>query len=921
MAAVDIGTRIAVRDPIILVLADGATDAARNEKRGKLFEEFVALLLEKYGYEKPTRERLNVTSSGIELDVTARHRADNTDATAECKAYSTPVPAGELDKFYGKLGRLRLKNHEFFGWFFALPRLTSEGHEEARTIAADDPRFRLMTAENVLAALREFSLFAETPSDMPLHSDIAVVITEHGLAFAAKLLDDQTRLPIAIAVWQREGVPPDPVLELLTATTYASGSSVTRWPTSISSTAQSQEEPTVLEVVGSTSDFEYQLPASPEFFVGRAALLQSLRKLSTSKPSRGQTVVVNAQSGWGKSSLALRIAQDIAAAGGVSTVLDTRTAATPEYVWAAVRRAALVAVDAGLLSLPADASFGSLASCLATLESSAWAAPSRPLLIFFDQFENVFRDQRITSEFRNLALAIPDLNAPVVVAFAWKTDLVTLSETHPFQLIDDIRDRAFHVVVPPLGAKDIETLLSRLEVAIAAPLLPELEQRLREYSQGLPWLFKKLASHVHRELEGGATQEALLTEALNVRALFETDLAELRPEEQEALKTLARIAPVLVSEAVELVPREAIQSLLNRRLLVAVGEHLDTYWDIFRDFLVSGSVPVRETYILRQSPGSVARLLLELVASGGSLNVADAATRLRTTDRAVYNMARELRLLGVIVATPGRLALAPEIADAENKESAIREKVATALRRHSVYYRATDAADLEGALSLRELSLLLPAVFPAVEAKRQTWQSYARAFAAWVRYAGLARIESETVYLGQSEEAPELLGSWRPPRKTRQSFPQSLPSKALQLAEFFVGRRQSFDGTSAELGRAVTDLIALGAAGVDPETTAVTGRIALYDREGNLLADVLLDRLRTVPGGAEALDLLRRDPGAPPLVVGACLRAAQHTEWATSTTTWEGKAFRAWARAAGIRTTRRRTTGTSHDDQLVLADE
>lgn len=69
------------------------------------------------------------------------------------------------------------------------------------------------------------------------------------------------------------------------------------------------------------------------------------------------------------------------------------------------------------------------------------------------------------------------------------------------------------------------------------------------------------------------------------RSLFEADLAGLSPIETEALKYIARFAPISATEVTEKYVASVVQSLLDKRLVVAVGDKLDTYWDIFRDFL------------------------------------------------------------------------------------------------------------------------------------------------------------------------------------------------------------------------------------------------------------------------------------------------------------------------------------------------
>ncbi|HWB37369.1 MAG TPA: restriction endonuclease, partial [Rugosimonospora sp.] len=139
----------------VLVLAPGATPAAAANARGHLFEVFVANLLHLYGYEAPTASTVNVTSEGVELDVSATHRLSRSRAIAECKAYGRPVKATELTSFYGKLAVERFENPDTLGLFFAIPGLTSDGEEKARSIAEKDHEFIYLSARDIVERLEQ----------------------------------------------------------------------------------------------------------------------------------------------------------------------------------------------------------------------------------------------------------------------------------------------------------------------------------------------------------------------------------------------------------------------------------------------------------------------------------------------------------------------------------------------------------------------------------------------------------------------------------------------------------------------------------------------------------------------------------------------------------------------------------------------
>jgi len=164
-----------------------------------------------------------------------------------------------------------------------------------------------------------------------------------------------------------------------------------------------------------------------------------------------------------------------------------------------------------------------------------------------------------------------------------------------------------------------------------------------------------------------------------------------------------------------------VQSLLDRRLIVQVGERLDTYWDIFRDYLNTGRVPVEDSYILRQTPLSVARLLRQVEIHQGNATVREIADELGTSENAVFNLSRELRLLGVTGYEPNRVRLVPEIFQSRDPERALRQRVAASLRRHRAFSAFESLSDRSGSrVSVAAYARELPFAFPAVAVSDKT---------------------------------------------------------------------------------------------------------------------------------------------------------------------------------------------------------
>ncbi|MEU6860310.1 restriction endonuclease [Glycomyces sp. NPDC046736] len=887
----------------VVVLADGSSVSDISNKRGHLFEAFIAKLLATQGYNDPHPERVNLTKEGIELDVEARHSVTGDRIICECKAYSSNIPAHMLNAFLGKFAIGRSDDPRLHGLFIGIPRLTQSAREQAELAQEKLSGFRYLGSYEISKLLESAGVLPRLDEGPKLKSDPTIVITEHGVVMAACELDPETRHARRWVTWSRQNPVPSPINRLVERELAKGLPVISVGEQNAIVPVRLPDPPNIVEVQGSSSDFEYQLPAAPAFFVGRKSISEELLATITGRKVAG-SIVINAKSGWGKSSLTLRLQQGVAKAGGVAIVIDTRTAERPSFVAAAVERAIKLAVSKDMVKLPESAAFTSLQSLVETLRISEWKNPSKPILIAFDQFENVFRSSDLTREFRDLSYLVRELSVPLTISFSWKTDLVSFTEGHPFHFRDEIRDAAQVVILDPFGSREVETLLRRLEKSLDEKLHRDLRQRLKEYSQGLPWLFKKLAGHVLAEVGRGVSQDELARQALNVHSLFESDLARLSPAEQAALRAIAQAAPIGVADLDESVASSALlESLLHQRLVVQVGDRIDIYWDTFRDFLNTGRVAIEDSYVVRYATTGAGRLLQEVVSVGGNISVAELANSLNTSPTVVFNYARELRMFGVLNAEVNRVVIESTIQNSDNVEEAVRAQVLQALRRHKLYRLLSTMLSQEDIVLLQRFADVLPGEFPTVEAKSDSWFTYARAFCQWMDYAGLIRLRRDGIDrpLDENDEPlPKLLSGVGPVR-VRSAFPGGLPGASLQLL-LHLSDSSNFARPSARgFKSAVRDLSLLGVVERDSED-----RILLSDR--SLVADgvIVTQRLRSIverqPNMRTIFKYLEADPGASLAVIGELHRTSVGADWAQSTTIGMGKFIRAWARACGIET-------------------
>ncbi|MFG1708701.1 hypothetical protein ACFLIM_36440 [Nonomuraea sp. M3C6] len=209
-------------------------------------------------------------------------------------------------------------------------------------------------------------------------------------------------------------------------------------------------------------------------------------------------------------------------------------------------------------------------------------------------------------------------------------------------------------------------------------------------------------------------------------------------------------------------------------------------------------------------------------------------------------------------------------------------------------------------VSLSLFAQTLPNAFPAVEVAPQTWHSYARAFVQWFEYAGIARFKGQSILvLPEGSAGMGRLFGARLPIRTKGVFPQEPPGPCIALLVKLVNGPLKISALDRYERDSLRQLLALGA--VEPDS-AEAFRLARPDliSDGKVLQAVLMELLRRVPGGSDALDLLIQNPAASPVDVGRIFHSAHSADWKPATTQSVGKHFRAWARHAGISTRVRR---------------
>jgi hypothetical protein len=722
----------------------------------------MAEVLRHYGY---SIDRIpSVNYAGMEIDIEGRAIATGIPLYAECKCYDTEVDSTKLQAFYGKYMALWLRDKRCQGLFIALPGVNShaKGFYRTNCEGKSEITVRLLEEAQVLEAIfqtervtRPDAISRAIEKQMGTPGDWVLLYTDKGLFCVQYVIPPGGGIPSSIALLDAMGnlLSDRATFDYLTQLCpeledfdkIAGSGAIDLQP----SVQQDMEE--IVEVRGSSACFEYQFPASPEYFVGRQPILTEFDSFITAvinKETSSRGILFEANSGWGKSSVVLSSVARLREMGHFAVAIDSRSASSSQFI--------LRVVDYALSKL---GNFGGLLSedykpiTITGFEGAVKALLSigqvlernhKVIFIFLDQFENVFFLIDALKRIRDLFLKVCDAQTNVVLGFAWKTDLIGLTSDFPYQLRDAITGSSKRITLDTFSEVEISALLDKLSDELRAPLRKDLIFFLSEFSQGYPWLLKKLCAHVKAQRETGVPQSDIANSLLNVEELFQEDLRGLSTEEEDALRRIAKAAPISVLDLGEEFRPEVVQSLVNARLVVRIGNKYDVYWDIFRDYLNAGRVPVEGNYILRTQVGSVLKATKLLAEANGILSMSEFQQRAGLSEKTFYNVAKDMRLLGLAKVDDGKATLQVSLPrEAKDFEVSLRAHLRDRLRRNRLVWQLMETLETDASLTMDEVSNLLAKWCPYISATEQTWRTYARIFADWMDTADLAIFDSK----------------------------------------------------------------------------------------------------------------------------------------------------------------------------------
>jgi len=332
--------------------------------------------------------------------------------------------------------------------------------------------------------------------------------------------------------------------------------------------------------------------------------------------------------------------------------VDIRGARSPAYILSALITCLREAqsngfgdsIDLNLTDPSSPLSSPSIQKYLDSLEKSG-----QVVCLVFDQFEELYSKPELFGIFKaakDLMLDVAGCKRNIVLGFAWKTDSTTQQDHPAYHMWHELADHRREYRLDVFDNGEISKSITTFEKEIKHKLTAETRHQISNSSQGFPWLLKKLCINLHEGMSKGKGSESALVD-LDAGRLFQSDLESLSPQEMTCLKLVAQKAPADWSEIIEISGTSVLNNLVNKRLVIKSGDRLNIYWDIFKDYLLTGRVPVIPFNYIPSSDLSSMLNICRLLVKDRFMSSVELAEIAKLNEKTIWNIGADLVMLGL----------------------------------------------------------------------------------------------------------------------------------------------------------------------------------------------------------------------------------------------------------------------------------
>lgn len=876
------------------------------KEQGDAFESFIARWMKKLGYSIIR----NVRTTACELDILCKNNISGKSIYVECKAYNeTKISANLLTSF---LGKVHFKEYAE-GWFVSTGEFGRDalGFLEDWEAKGDRSRLSLYTPDRLLDSLIKTEMVSKPPEEMLKSKlvetenigDWVLLISDFGVYWGVPILRDGFKS--SWALFSTDAAPRIISDQRTINEIVASGFELSRLPLwnrySVNNPKVYNCRQGVVEVEVGDSWEDYR-PSKPEYFVGRRMDLRRLsewlgRIKNGSITSRVFAVI--GDSGIGKSSFIAKVRDYFNKSKNENVfvyAVDARAANDSSYIEQSLLSALRHAQALGFgcdIDLMLSNGIHPLDSESLHVFFEACKAKNQVIVLVIDQFEELYSKPDLMDVFeaaRELMLSTISAASNFVVGFAWKSD-ATIPQEHPaYYIWHNLADHRFELALHLFSVADVSLYLNKFEKELGQKLKPDLRKYLMDGCQGYPWLLKKLCVHVYKRIREGATQTKMEDTALDIHALFDSDLSMLSEAELKCLKYIASNSPTDIFDVLEIAANETIKSLQEKRLILKKGTKLYLYWDIFKDYVIDGTIPfIPFAYIPHAS--SLKQIVSAALAldQGHSMSIDELSRKIGLRVGTVSNRLTDLVRLGIAHNIDGRYVLDGGLS---RDSLSILRFIRNVFKRHA-FLMQLKKRSLNKPCTLRELKDAVKNLTPARGYSEKTLLVYARTIRNMLVQLGYASMDGECIVYKDSGDVFEDLQLVNP-GKGRVFIGDTSPYQAYLALKTIASEcsLRSNQAAELEMSNAVAVLVRMRLVKLSKRGYVLSSN----DWSESDLLPEMFDRAVKEPSVKKTIEILEAVPHISPAKLGREINVFFNRDWKQATEKRIGGALRIWAR-------------------------
>ena len=521
------------------------------------------------------------------------------------------------------------------------------------------------------------------------------------------------------------------------------------------------------------------------------------------------------------------------------------------------------------------------------------------ICLVFDQFEELYSKPEVFAVFeatQSLLLSAIAAQSSLVLGFAWKTDS-TVQQDHPaYYMWHRLADHRMEVELGRFTSSEASNATRIFQKELGEKLRPDLRRQLTENSQGYPWLLKKLCIHVYDLVRSGISQSELVDKALDIESLFEKDLQELNSAEKTCLQMIAERAPVDWYEILKDSGPEVLRGLQDKRLIIRSGDRLNLYWDIFREYVLTQTVPSIALSYLPASPsiGAMLKVGTQLDLEE-SRNLVELSELCGLSEKTIGNVIRDLNMFGIVTAEQSKIRLDSSM------EAADQEKILQSLRQVLKSHALTmglSKRDPGEIIKAEDIIQLLKQINPTAQHQENTWKTYAERMMDWLSVTGyLVRIANGWKLEDRGKVNPEHINKTRKTRKaggTTIFMGDTSPVKTVEALDY-LRDNQPLSIKEIEAKGFRNALGALRGLGVVKHELGKYSFAELTGSEPKSSLEIIWNAASSEKTIQLVIDYLKEHPTVEGKTVGGFVKQELECNWSASSEKRVGNSLRQWA--------------------------